>query len=119
MPKTGHNSHSLKEGAIGMENIIKMVVSIDQKASDMKKQTEVYLKTKEENIKENVESMRSEVMDKAKNDAKSLYDSIIKEAEDEAERVRNKTKEELGSIESRFLKMKETIEGQLFSKIFN
>lgn len=102
-----------------MENIIKMVVSIDQKANDIIKQTEEYLETREKDIKEKIKAMRSEIMNNTKNEAKSLYESIVKEAEEEAEKIKSKTKEQCTDIENKFTKIKHILEKQLFSKIFS
>jgi len=101
-----------------MEEIIKMVISIDEKASDIMKQTQEYLETQEKDIRGKIEAMRSEIIEKTKSEAKSLYESAVNEADMEAEKIREKTKEECKSVESKFSKIKETLEEQLFSRIF-
>lgn len=109
----------MKEGANKMEEIMKMVMSIDQKASDIMKKTQEHLETREKDIKNKIECMRTEIIDKTKCEAKTLYETTVKEAEMEAERIKEKTKTECGVIEGKFLKMKEKLEEQLFSRIFN
>lgn len=102
-----------------MENIIKMVMSIDEKASEIMKETEQYLENREKDIKDKIEAIRSEIMAKTRIDAKELYESIVKESEEEAEAIRNKTREECNELEGRFSKFKDKLEKQLFSRIFN
>lgn len=102
-----------------MENIIKMVMSIDQKASDIMKQTQEYLDTREKDIRDKIEAMRAEIMDKTKSEAKALYDSIVEEAEMEAQKIQESTKEQCSNLESKFLKIRGKLEEQLFSRIFN
>lgn len=102
-----------------MEEIIKMVMSIDEKASNIMKQTQEYLDIREKDIKSKIGDMRSEIMGKTKSEAKSLYDNAVQEAEAEAERIRENAKSECGIIESKFLKIREKLEEQLFSRIFN
>ncbi|KPU46245.1 hypothetical protein OXPF_01640 [Oxobacter pfennigii] len=101
-----------------MEDIIKMVMSIDKKASDIMKHTEESLEVKEKDIKDKIESMRKEIMDKTKNEAKVLCDDIIKEAELEALKIKEKSKQECNTLEAKFLKLREKLEDQLFSRIF-
>jgi predicted lipase len=102
-----------------MENIIKMVVSIDQKASEIMKETQQYLETRERDIKDKIEAMRSDIMAKTKIDARELYESIVRESEEEAEVIRTKTREECNELEGRFSKFKDKLEKQLFSRIFS
>lgn len=102
-----------------MEEIMKRVVSIDEKASDRLKQTEDYLSTKEKDIKGKIEAMRTEVMEKTNSEAKALYESTLKEAEAEAEKVRANTKDECNNLAAKYSKIREKLENQLFSRIFN
>lgn len=109
----------IEEGACIMEEIIKRVVSIDKKASDILKQTEEYLDFKEKDIRNKIEAMRNEATEKTKAETKSLYESTIQEAEEEAGRIRQNTKDECNNLSAKFLKIKEKLESRLFSRIFN
>ena len=62
--------------------------------------------------------MRVEITDKTKRESKELYDSVIKEAEDNAKKVHDETESDCMDIENNFLKIKEKMESQLFTKVF-
>ena len=100
-----------------MENIIKMVLSIDQKASNIMKDTHDLLETREKDVKEKIESMKLETIGKTKSEAKSLFESIVKDAESEAENIKNNARKECNDLEDLYLKLKDKIELQLFSQI--
>lgn len=102
-----------------MENIIKEVLSIDQKASNIMKNTQDLLEIREKDVKEKIESIRMEIMNKTKIEAKELYDSIIKEAECEAEGIRNNSIQECENLESKYIKLKDKLENIIFSRIFS
>ena len=101
-----------------MEDIIKMIMSIDQKASDIIKQTKERVESKEAEIKKEIEDMRAQITDKTKRESKELYDSVIKEAEDNAKKVHDETESDCMDIENNFLKIKGKMESQLFTKVF-
>jgi len=48
-----------------------------------------------------------------------LLESTVREADIEAENIRNQTKEECYKLEEKFLEIKDKLENQLFSQIFN
>jgi vacuolar-type H+-ATPase subunit H len=101
-----------------MEEVVRRVVSIDAKANEIMKQTEEYLQTKEKDIKDKIDAMRSEIMEKTKAESKALLESAEKEAEAEAQNIRGRTKEECSSITNKFTRIREKLESQLFSRIF-
>lgn len=101
-----------------MEDIINRVVSIDKKASDILKQTEEYLNSKEKDIRSKIEDMRTEVMEKTQLEIKSLYETAVKEAEGEADKVRANTKAESDGLAAKFASIREKLDNQLFSRIF-
>lgn len=101
-----------------MDEVIKMVISVDEKANDIMKRTQEYLETRERDIRSKIEAIRSEIMDKTRSDAKTLYENTIKEAEMEAEKIKDSAEKECRSLESRFMKLREKLGGQLFSQIF-
>lgn len=109
----------MKRGLIDMEDIIKMVLSIDQKATSILKETNDTLGKKESDIHKKIETMKLEIIENAKNESKILLESSIKEAELEAENIRNRTKEESDKLETKFMAMKVKLESQLFSQIFS
>lgn len=96
-----------------------MVLSIDQKATTIMKETHDILEMRDKDTQGKVEAMRLEIIDKAKNESKVLLESIIREAETEAGNIRNQTKEECDKLEAKFLEIKDKLENQLFSQIFN
>jgi len=102
-----------------MENIIKMVLSIDQKATTTMKEAHDLLEIRDKDIQRKIEAMRLEIIEKAKNDSKILLESTVREADIEAENIRNQTKEECYKLEEKFLEIKDKLENQLFSQIFN
>lgn len=102
-----------------MEEIIMKIMSIDKKATDIMKQTEEYLKTKEKDIKGIIEAMRNEIIEKTKLESKNMYDSIISDAEVQAEEIRTKTKQECDEIEDKYAKVKGKLEKDIFTRIFN
>lgn len=101
-----------------MEEIINRVVSIDKKASDILRETEQYLDFKEKDIKNKIETMRNEAMEKTKNDAKALYECTMHEAEEEADKIRANAKSKSDSLSDRFSRIRDKLESGLFSRIF-
>ncbi|HBM79578.1 MAG: hypothetical protein QME45_08615 [Clostridiales bacterium] len=101
-----------------MEDALKMVISIDQKADEIMKQTQEYLGKREKEIKIKIDAMKAEIMDKTESEAKELYDSIVSEAERDAKDIEEQTAKECGNIESQFIKVKDKLGKKLFSQIF-
>lgn len=108
----------IEKGDKIMEEIINRVVSIDKKASDILKQTEEYINSKEKDIRSTIENMKTEIMEKTQQEIKSLYELAEEEAENEADRIKTNTKEESDGLTAKFSSIREKLDNQLFSRIF-
>lgn len=102
-----------------MEEIIKRVLSIDKNACEILKQADEYIKTTGKDAEDKIAAMKTEAMDRAKNDSEALYRSMVGEAETEAGKIKKETAEKVGSIREEYLKVKDKLEAQLFERIFD
>lgn len=100
-----------------VDSIIRHIIDIDKRADDILAKTEEYIRESEKNTKENIEGVRRDTIGKAREEARKLYDSMIMEAEGEADKIKRSAEQVCSEIEGSFLEIKDEVENRILSRL--
>ncbi len=101
-----------------MDEIIKKVISIDQNARSILSSTQVQVRSKEKQVKDDVESIKLQTENTAREEGKALYDVIINQAEKQQRHIIQQACINCEVLEQKYLDIKDGIEAQIFDRLF-
>lgn len=107
----------METGGLSLDDIIRKIIDIDKRARDIRKKADDDAGKEKQKIREDIEHLRNMTVERARNEAKELYDNAIKNAEAEAESIRAGAGTESRELEEAFLRIKDEAEARLFNHI--
>ena len=101
-----------------MDDIVKKIISIDKDAVNIKLKTEEIMNQRERQLKENLQELEKRYMEEGRTEGEDIYKKIIKESEEEIERLESKDSKILEDIENSYKEKKKRLVEDLWVGLF-
>ncbi|WMM24608.1 hypothetical protein RBU61_16995 [Tissierella sp. MB52-C2] len=101
-----------------MDDIVKKIISIDKDAVNIKLKTEEIMNQRERQLKENLQELEKRYMEEGRIEGEDIYKKIIKESEEEIERLEYKDSKILKDIENSYKENKKRLVEDLWVGLF-
>lgn len=101
-----------------MDDIVKKIISIDKDAANIKLKTEEIMNQRERQLKENLQELEKRYMEEGRIEGEDIYKKIIKESEEEIERLESKDSKILKDIENSYKEKKKRLVEDLWVGLF-
>ncbi|MFZ5968606.1 MAG: hypothetical protein ACOYVK_15740 [Bacillota bacterium] len=101
-----------------MDNTINRIIEIDQKALSIKEKMEEMLKNNEARLKKTMVEMEKEALDAARQKGNTIYEDLVKDGEQEEQRVLEEAENACEALEHIFSTIHEGLEKSIFDQIF-
>ncbi|AOT70116.1 hypothetical protein [Geosporobacter ferrireducens] len=102
-----------------MDNIINKIVSLDQRAWEIKNSTDQKLKENEQSIKETLSKMEKEAVQQAREIGKEKYDQCIKKGQEQEKYISEDTDAVCKRLDERFSQIHSVLVEEVFSQIMD
>lgn len=102
-----------------MEEIINKIIEIDRKALTVNEKIKKLIENNEVQLNETLEDLESKELNKAKEIGTEKYQQLIKEGEDEKEKILLEIEGECDKLEKIFLNIHEDLEKRVIEEILN
>lgn len=100
-----------------MDNIIKKIIEIDNKALTLKKKKKEMIETNEVKLKRDLENLEKYILYEAEKVGREKYEELIEEGKKERKKILLETEVVSSGLEKTFLKMHEDLETSIFEQI--
>ena len=98
--------------------ILKRIIEIDSRSSDIGEKTKKIIEENERNMKVEIDKMEEDIIEKGKADGKMEMEKLILEGEWESDEIEKQFEEREKRLELKFSELKKDIEQEIFSRIF-
>ena len=102
-----------------MDNIINKIISLDQRAWEIKNTTDQKLKENEQFIKETLSNMEKEILQHAKEIGKEKYEQLIKSGQEQEKQIVVDANAVCNQLEERFAQVHTALVEEVFSQIMD
>lgn len=102
-----------------MDNIINKIISLDQRAWEIKNSTDQKLKENEQSIKEVLNNMEKEALQQAREIGKAKYDQYIKEGQAQEKDISADAGFVCKQLDERFAQIHTSLVEEVFSQIMD
>ena len=101
-----------------MEDIIKQIAQIDSVADSNRENNEKILKEKRQQFELEMQYYRKEKLEKAREQAKAIYDQVLSIGEMRHSEEVQKCKEEISMVKERYKHIEQALLDKVFSQLF-
>ncbi len=98
--------------------ILKRIIEIDSRSSDIEEKTKNIIEENERNMKVEIDKMEEEIIEKGKAGGKVEMEKLILEGKMESDEIEKQFEEREKMLEVKFSELKKDIEREIFSRIF-
>ena len=102
-----------------MEDVIKHIIHIDQKAYDKKLQTERQILQQDKDFENVIKVLTEEIITTARQDAEQAYAKAIENQTNKINTIKTQTSKDIKIIGSKYQEEEEEICNKLFKQIFS